>query len=117
MPVRQKHSRRRNRTLTTAQRWDLELGIVPSREAFASEREAREAWDSVRDEYVGRYIDRHHGKRPWAWWVFDRNLDRPTESETDRLFAMGEMSAAEIEGVRRGYASLPRAMWPDCISG
>lgn len=115
MPPRPKASRRRRVELSLMQRWDLELGIVTGREAFPSEEAAREAWEMVRNEYVGRYLASHPGKRPWAWWVFDKNLDRPREAETDRLFAMGEMGDDELERVRHQHKGLPLWMHPDCI--
>lgn len=115
MPPRPKASRRRRVELTLMQRWDLELGIVTGREAFPSEEAARAAWDMVRNEFMARYYEHHPGKRPWAWWVFDRNLDRPTESETDRLHAMGEMDDDELARVRQRHRGLPEWMHPDCI--
>ena len=112
---------RRGLSDQAAQRWDLELqcGLTTFELRHMSEADAwdalRDAWDVRRDDLLARWRRDHPGERPWAWWVFDADEERPSgqrlglvswdaEVQTRRLVELGVVDEAELEDRRRAEA-------------
>lgn len=49
----------------------LITGAVPSPETDEGMAEIRRIWRDCRESFIARWIDKHPGTRPWAWWQFD----------------------------------------------
>lgn len=39
--------------------------------AFPTPEDRRTAWEDLRDEIMGEWIQKHPGTRPWGWWQFE----------------------------------------------
>jgi hypothetical protein len=60
---------RSRRSLNHGQRMFLLYGPADQwADAFADEREVREAWEQHRARILGHY---RRGRRPWGWWQFE----------------------------------------------
>jgi len=56
----------------------------------------KEAWRDLRSDLVKRYVTEFPGRRPWAYWRFDRGMDRaPSWGEQPKLLK-GIATAAEL---------------------
>jgi len=77
--------RRRRRSVTGPQAFELVLGPKSTGSAFASEQDARAAWESHRDHLIERAVFHTHdaGWRPDAYWHFDAGRDDliPTDDQ------------------------------------
>lgn len=67
---------------------------------FDSEAAAR-AWNELREAIMSDWLERRPCTRPWAWWRFDRAMDRPHGRSLERIYlhAHGLLSPAEVEMV------------------
>jgi hypothetical protein len=50
----------------------------------------RQCWRARRAEMLADYEQRHPGRAPWAYWVFDRGLDGRPANEEEILTANGK---------------------------
>jgi hypothetical protein len=86
-----------------ADRWD---------DAFADEREVREAWNQHRAHILSTY---RSGRRPWAWWALESAISFPGyDRERAVLFEaelLGEEERAELEAEWR--QAFEKAQAPD----
>lgn len=57
-----------------------------SRLSDANEAEVSEAWETMKDELLPRFIRDNPGRRPWGWWACESpERRRRDESERDYL--------------------------------
>lgn len=83
------------RTLSDAQREELTSGanlFFEGESAFASEAEARAAWQIHGASIMAAWTVPL--RRPRGWWLYDRGEPVPT-GEAERLEALGELSEPE----------------------
>src|SRR5262245_46405063 len=63
-----------------------------------------ELWEFYGEVLLAEHIERYPGSRPEAWYRFDCPRDRELgegEAEVEYLDRIGELSAGEIEAIRR----------------
>lgn len=65
-----------------------------------TEAQLHELWAEHREDILPDYIREHPGCRPWAWWRWDRQMERPRQlggrpAETEYLIAHGLLTDAE----------------------
>lgn len=66
----------------------------------------KEAWRDLRGDLVKRYVTEFPGRRPWAYWRFDRQMDRAPAWSDQPKHLKGIASAAEL--ARSGGVAEPR---------
>ncbi|OWK18291.1 hypothetical protein AJ88_03620 [Mesorhizobium amorphae CCBAU 01583] len=106
MPVRRKTDRRRS----TVPPWDVELDLAIGWLSNRTDECMRSEWERYRDYMLEQNAIDHPGERPYAWWIFDRDMPAPwMRGQADALLEMGEMGADEIAAVRKLWAGAPGA--------
>lgn len=106
MPVRRKTDRRRS----TVPPWDVELDLSIGWLSDRTDEAMRSEWERYRDYMLEQDAIYHPGGRPYAWWVFDRDMSAPwIHDQADALLEMGEMGADEMAAVRKLWAGAPSA--------
>lgn len=92
-----------DRRRSTVPPWDIELDLSIGWLSDRADETVRGEWEQYR-EYMLEQND-YPGLRPYAWWIFDRDMDAPwMRNQADALFEMGEMGADEIAAVRKLWA-------------
>lgn len=81
-------------------------GFLDVSSAYRSEDEARAAWRRNR-RHILRYSELWPGERPWAWWRFDRNLEKPVHLGDS--FSYLKENELLREGEELGYYQLINA--------
>lgn len=81
MPLVPKRQRRKSQAsaladLTDDLRRELEKGRAFF-EGFPDRESMETCWNQVRDELLPIWIAEHPGYRPFAWWLFDHQKERP----------------------------------------
>lgn len=109
MPVRKRKDRRRSAVPPWAVEMDLDIGWLSDR----NDEEIRAAWEQYGAYMLAENAEHHPGQRPYAWWIFDKEVPAPDiHDQADALFDMGEMDAHEIERVRMTWRGAPPEMLP-----
>jgi hypothetical protein len=88
------------------------VGLYLTGEArFESLEQERETWLALRDVLLPDFIKHYPGRRPAAWWKFDKGREMPFDSKEQFrvLMEMGELSELEIAEVerRKDFVSSP----------
>jgi hypothetical protein len=107
MPTTRKRvERRRSDTLNPNQHSILCSGceLFPAWDGFDDEQHEREAWAAHRDRLMAEWA--RPGRRPWAYWRYDLNLEEARDSHGNLTFAWPPPIQSEPEMVldllRRG---------------
>jgi hypothetical protein len=85
------------RALTLPEVVELVIGPHQDRPAFPDDGTRRAAWAGHRGELVAGSAA---GMRPWAWWVYDKQM-RPPTHDAAVLWEAGELHDAELEIVQQ----------------
>lgn len=92
--------RRRKGEISQAQAFELQVGCAAETRHFWDGDDRRAAWG----EHRAALLDASRpGRRPSAWWEFDRDADerpRPGETEQEALLRCGEATAADVAVLR-----------------
>ncbi len=82
------------------------------RASFETIEEMRDAWDAVRDDVLPAFIEKHPGRRPFAWWLFDHGRERPLYRERLEGFCTEEQLRREQgRGDSSRFGFLHTQMW------
>jgi hypothetical protein len=78
--------------------------VFPGFPGFENEEHAREAWEANRGRLMAEY--EHPGRRPWAYWTYDWELEEVRDANGNSSFAWPAPIQTESEMVldllRRG---------------
>jgi hypothetical protein len=60
---------------------------------------ARAAWQEMREEIMAEWLKTRPLSRPWAWWRYERSMDRPHGKSVQRRYLHGHnlLTPAERE--------------------
>jgi hypothetical protein len=89
MPVKRRIGRGRRQGWSAVHRMQLRTGWDYLKNAFGEgdafdHEAARACWEELRDDILAEW-DRPLS-RPWAWWVFDRGIARPSGASRQRAY-------------------------------
>ena len=113
MPEKRRTDKRRSRRLSGDEYMTLALGPSIDAPAFASEDDARAAWEGVRDKIMADgWLS--PGKRPWAFWHFDApDVLENAHSESEACWRIGAASEkTAIEAQWRQHIAVARNSHP-----
>jgi hypothetical protein len=79
--------------LTQDQRYHLETGMFYQGGFGADLERFTAAWEEHGEQILAEFIDRHPGRRPFAWWLLEHKQERPM---IDR-----SVPAHRVEALRR----------------
>jgi hypothetical protein len=120
MPVKLRVAKRRSHELPIGGEYDLTLGPVEGRSAFASYEEMREAWEQHRDALMSGSFGVRPGHRPWGFWEFDFDGDIPPEvtsqEEAVYLYLADDRERREIEALWKHNIAYARLHHPNDLA-
>jgi hypothetical protein len=91
--------------------WELLWGQnEPARSAFRSRAEMKQAWEECRAEMMlPSCFGMGAGKRPWAYWFFDRPREmKDASTESEAVWLMGGRDQAEVDAIEAGWLQAVR---------
>jgi hypothetical protein len=65
--------------------WDYLHNAFGEGDAFDDDA-AREAWGQLRDEIMQEWLRERPLSRPWAWWLYERDIPRPSGASVQRVY-------------------------------